>query len=119
MPLVVRRITPQQISRLEKTIQLMIQNADNPKVADKSDRDFHLVLFGACGNDVLKAFSGVISMLFHSEGYRHKYWKSEKIKQLANEHALILEAVKEGDRDLAIKRIEEHLGYRNLGVLTY
>ncbi len=119
IPLVLRRITPQHITELEETIQLMHKNADNPKLADKSDRDFHLILFGSCGNQVLTAFSGVISSLFHSEGYRHKYWKADKIKRLANEHALILDAVKKGDNDLAIKRIDDHLGFRNLGILTY
>jgi DNA-binding FadR family transcriptional regulator len=119
MPLVVRRITPQQIAELEDTIQQMIRNADNPKLADKSDRDFHLLLFSACGNNVLQAFSGVISTLFHSEGYRHRYWQPSKIRRLAKEHALILEAVKKGDCALAIRRMEDHLGSVDLGVLTY
>lgn len=119
LPLVIRRISPHQISELEKTIQLMIKNATNPKIADKSDHDFHIILFRACGNKVLSAFSGVISTLFHSEAYRHKYWKADKIRELAKEHDGILEAVKKGDCDLAIDRIEKHLGFQDGNISTY
>jgi GntR family galactonate operon transcriptional repressor len=118
IPMAVRRISPLQLAKLEEAVQQMLQNADNPKEADKFDRSFHVLLLEACGNNVLKAFSGVISTLFHSKDYRKKYWRTEHIKRLAKEHASILEAVRKGDPDLATKRLEDHLGYTKLGILT-
>lgn len=118
MPLVVRRMPPGLISKLEECIQNMTQSADDPRQADTWDREFHMQIFNACGNDVLKAFSTVISTLFQSEEYRKKYWQPSRIKQLAREHSLILEAIKQGDCDLSIQRLEDHLGFRRLGVFT-
>jgi len=118
MPLVVRRMPPALISKLEECIQKMVENADNPRQADTWDREFHILMFNACGNEVLKAFSTVISTLFQNEGYRKKYWHPKTIRQLAKEHGSILEAIKQGDCDLSITRLENHLGFKKLGVFA-
>lgn len=118
MPLVVRRMPPGLIAKLEECIQKMLENADDPRQADSWDREFHILMFNACGNEVLKAFSTVITTLFQNEEYRKKYWHPKRIRQLAKEHQAILEAIKQGDCDLSITRLESHLGFKKLDVFA-
>ncbi len=112
LPLVVRRATPAQIARMEEAVDRMLRNRDSPQEADKEDLEFHLLLLRACGNDLLASFTAVLSRLFHDPEYRRKYWKPEIVARLANEHRLILEAIKEGDVELALERHKNHLHYR-------
>jgi DNA-binding FadR family transcriptional regulator len=112
LPLVVRRATPTQIAAMEETIERMVANKDAPQQADKEDYEFHMLLLRGCGNDLLASFSSVLSSLFRDSEYRRKYWKPEIITRLAAEHRLILDAIKQGDVDLALERHKNHLHYR-------
>ncbi|ATA19738.1 DNA-binding FadR family transcriptional regulator [Gibbsiella quercinecans] len=114
IPLAVRRITPSQISMIELTITNMLLHKDDPQQADTYDRDFHLLIFSACGNHVLSAFSGVIQTLFRSSEYRHKYWSPEYVEKIADEHKLILQAIKKGDALAAVAALDAHLGYSKI-----
>jgi GntR family transcriptional repressor for pyruvate dehydrogenase complex len=112
MPLVIKRITPFQISAAEEIIDRMSQLKNDPPKADQADRDFHLLLLSACGNQLLASFSKVVSLLFHYAEYRKKYWSPSIISKLAEEHRGIIEAIKSGDLELTVKRMENHLHYR-------
>ncbi|PKU22708.1 FadR/GntR family transcriptional regulator [Telmatospirillum siberiense] len=114
LPLAVRRITPVGIAKVEECIELMLKHQDEPEKADNYDRDFHLQIFRACGNQVLSAFSGVLSTLFRSVEYRRQYWTHERITRIADEHRLILEAIKRGDALAAVAALDAHLGYSKL-----
>ncbi|WP_413737287.1 FadR/GntR family transcriptional regulator [Sodalis sp. RH21] len=114
LPLAVRRITPSEIAKVEQTIEDMLLHQDDPKKADGYDRDFHLLIFQSCGNHVLSAFSGVLSTLFRSSEYRNKYWSQERIVKIAEEHKLILSAIKKGDPLAAVAALDVHLGYSKL-----
>ena len=112
IPLVIRRITPAQITRLNESIQQMIEKKHTPKQADAADQEFHLKLIRAAGNELLSSFSSVVVLLFHHEEYRSKYWDPETVERLANEHRLILDAIADGDEKLALRRHAEHLHMR-------
>lgn len=118
LPLAVRRITASQLGKIEWAIDQMRKFRDEPEKADAFDKEFHLLLFQACGNDVLRAFSGVLTSLFQSADYRRKYWTSERIAQIAAEHAQILEAIRRGDSDGAVAAMDRHLGYAKLNLST-
>jgi DNA-binding FadR family transcriptional regulator len=112
LPLVVRRITPNDIAELQETINRMFRYKDTPKRADKADRDFHFKLLKACGNGLLASFSNLISQLFSASEYRRKYWKPNIIEKLAKDHQLILDAITIGDLELAVQRHKDHFHYK-------
>ncbi len=112
VPLVVRRITPSQISTLQEAIDRMIEKRDTPKLADSADQDFHIRLIQASGNELLSSFSNVITMLFHQEDYRSKYWNPETVERLAHEHQEILNAIIDGDEERALARHRDHLSFQ-------
>jgi DNA-binding GntR family transcriptional regulator len=65
------------------------------------------------GNQLLNSFSQIIAQLFHQVDYRRKYWNTETIIRLADEHRMILEAIQDGDVDLTVSRLKKHLNYTN------
>ena len=112
LPLAIKRITPEQIDQLQSSIDRMIALEDEPEKADEADRDFHMTLLAACGNQILSSFSTIIAHLFHDSTYRSRYWDSETIDRLAKEHRKILKAIMAGDTERALKLHEQHLHYR-------
>ncbi len=111
IPLVVKRITPAEIFEMEGRVDKMLKNKLEPRIADEADLEFHAAMLKASGNGLLNSFSQVITQLFHQADYRRKYWNTETIERLALEHRSILEAIQEGDTDLAIRRLKDHLHY--------
>jgi len=73
--------------------------------------EFHAIMLKASGNSLLNSFSMVISQLFHKVDYRRKYWNTETIERLALEHRSILHAIQDGDTELTIRRLKDHLHY--------
>jgi GntR family transcriptional regulator, transcriptional repressor for pyruvate dehydrogenase complex len=107
-PLVVRRISPAQISELETTVEEMRKHASNPQLADKADRDFHIIFVKSSGNTLLSTFSMVITHLFEDEQYRKEFWKTESILDKAEEHQGIIDAIKSSNTDLCVSRLRQH-----------
>ncbi len=118
LPLAVKRITASHLVKIEWAIEQMRKYRDEPEKADAFDKEFHLLLFQACGNDVLQAFSGVLTTLFRSADYRRKYWTSDRIAQIADEHSRIVEAIRRGDAAEAVAAMDRHLGYAKLNLPT-
>jgi GntR family transcriptional repressor for pyruvate dehydrogenase complex len=113
IPLVVKRITPNQIYELETIIEKMRNNSEFPQIADEADLEFHAAMLEASGNQLLTSFNQIIAQLFHQVDYRQKYWNTETIIRLADEHRQILEAIQDGDVELAVSRLKKHLNYTN------
>jgi len=113
IPLVVKRITPSQIYELETIVEKMHSNSSLPQVADEADLEFHAAMLRSSGNQLLNSFSQIIAQLFHQVDYRRKYWNTETINRLADEHRMILEAIQDGDVDLTVSRLKKHLNYTN------
>lgn len=113
IPLVVKRITPAEIYEMENCINKMLENKHEPRIADEADMEFHAVMLKSSGNHLLNSFSEIIAQLFHQTNYRRKYWNTETIERLAAEHQAVLDAIQDGDTDLAISRMKSHLNYTN------
>jgi GntR family transcriptional regulator, transcriptional repressor for pyruvate dehydrogenase complex len=113
IPLVVKRITPAEIFDMENFIKKMQDNKYEPQIADEADMEFHAAMLKSSGNHLLNSFSEIIAQLFHQTNYRRKYWNTETIERLAAEHQGVLDAIQDGDTDLAITRMKSHLNYTN------
>jgi len=113
IPLVVKRITPAEIFEMENFIKKMLDNKDEPQIADEADMEFHAAMLKSSGNHLLNSFSEIIAQLFHQTDYRRKYWNTQTIERLASEHQGVLDAIQDGDTDLAITRMKSHLNYTN------
>lgn len=109
LPLAVKRMTPTMLGKIEQCVQNMLDHIDEPEIADQFDRDFHLLLFQACGNQVLEAFSGVLASLFSSADYRRKYWNEGHVRRIADEHQRIVDAIKSADVERAVQALDQHL----------
>lgn len=113
IPLIVKRITPSSIVKLEWYIHEMRENKEHPQEADSADMKFHAGLLKASGNQLLVTFSQIVLQLFMQVDYRQKYWNTETIERLANEHEKILQAIQDGDNERATELMKSHLGYTN------
>jgi GntR family galactonate operon transcriptional repressor len=112
IPLVVKRARPIHISAMETTVNQMYIQKNNPRKADKADRDFHLLLLRACGNELLASLTNVVSLLFDNTEYRSRYWSPDIIARLAQQHQEIINAIKAGNTEIAVERHKNHLHYK-------
>jgi GntR family transcriptional repressor for pyruvate dehydrogenase complex len=109
IPLATRRITPLMLSKLENELKKMEQHADKPLVADKHDRDFHLLLLQASGNRVLQAFSDVLITYFEKTSNLLIDYDSQYFLDSVNKQREILDCIKNGDTDTAVELMRKHL----------
>jgi DNA-binding FadR family transcriptional regulator len=110
LPLTIKRILPSVIAELELIIKHMEENADQPEIADKYDLEFHRQLFESSGNAVLAAFSSVLTMLFNNVDYRRQFWDPDYFRRVVIvEHRAILESIKSGDANKAVRQMRRHL----------
>jgi DNA-binding FadR family transcriptional regulator len=108
LPLVVRRATPAHLQKMEEAIDRMQANLGNPDAADRADRDFHLTVLQASGNEILQSLARVIHELFRA-AIRRKYWKAELFRKAIKEHRALVEAIRVEDLDRAHQILEAHL----------
>jgi len=108
LPLVVKRVTPSGIAKLQDMLSYMETHLDQPEEADRADRDFHIQLLQACGNQTLQAFAAVIQELFH-ESVRRQFRTREKFQKALDQHRALLGAIKEEDTEKALAILGEHL----------
>ncbi len=116
IPLTVRRITAVQLERIEQANRQMRLHCDKPKKADEFDKQFHILLFEACGNDVLRSFSEVLTLLFQNAEYRRQYWTREMVLELSSEHDEIVAAIRQGDAAKTVDVINRHLRVHELNI---
>ena len=109
IPLVSRRITPALASRLELTLNKIEEHADEPLVADKFDREFHLLLLEGCGNRVLQVFSGMLVTYFEKTSNRVAKMDREFFLEVARQEREILHAIRLGDAQRASDLLRAHL----------
>ncbi|HXK60329.1 MAG TPA: FCD domain-containing protein [Acidobacteriota bacterium] len=109
MPLVVRRITPSGVADLKATIQRMEAATSDKEVFD-ADRDFHLGLLKACGNQTLQAFSQVIVGLF-DQLVKYSNVETQTRERSIAEHRELVRRIEEEDTEGAIKVLTRHLKF--------
>ena len=109
MPIIVKRITPEQSEQLKQNIGQMERCLDVPEKADALDREFHVQLFDICGNRILKIFSNVIHLLFRRQ-YREKFLNPKSKQNSIRDHRALLDAIMEEDVAGACGIIRRHIG---------
>lgn len=109
IPLATRRIFPAMLSKLENELRLIEENADNPLVADRHDRDFHLLLLQASGNRVLQVFSDVLITYFEKTRESLPANDRQYFLDTATKQREILLHIKKGDAQMASELMRAHL----------
>lgn len=109
MPLVVKRITPEQAGQLKENIGQMEKCISSPEKADLLDREFHVKLFEIAGNRILKIFSNVLNLLFRRQ-YRGKFLNPKAKQDSIMEHMALIDAIMAEDVAGASGIIRKHIG---------
>lgn len=110
LPLVVRRITPIQIEQLRETIRRM-ESASRADQVYQADRDFHLILLRACGNQTLQAFSEVILGIFAQQERTPDLDPQVRERSVA-EHKELARLIEDSDVQGALAVLTQHLKRR-------
>jgi DNA-binding GntR family transcriptional regulator len=100
------RATPEIIAQMEKILaeQKPIVNGKNDVAYSRSDHDFHLLIYEACGNELLKEIL---------EGLRYKalplaFKLSPHYSEFLEFHKEILEAIRKHESKTAEKAMKRH-----------
>jgi GntR family transcriptional regulator, transcriptional repressor for pyruvate dehydrogenase complex len=110
MPLVVRRITPSGIGELKEATHRM-ETATTDKEVFDADRDFHVCLLKACGNQTLQAFSQVIMGIFDQQAQYLDLEPDTRERSIA-EHRELIRKLEAEDADGALQVLTRHLRVR-------
>ena len=108
IPLIVRRITPAGIQRLDANIESMLKSKDDPDLADKLDKEFHLILFELCGNKALKIFANILHLLFRKK-HRERFLNAAAILKSAGDHKAMLDAIASDNVERARDLVRLHI----------
>jgi GntR family galactonate operon transcriptional repressor len=108
LPLIVRRLTPEQAEALLANIGRMESLREEPDQADRLDKEFHLLLFDVCGNRTLRVFSHVIGRLF-DRAFRERFLNPEAVMKSARDHRAILAAIANGEAAPAQQILAGHI----------
>jgi GntR family transcriptional repressor for pyruvate dehydrogenase complex len=108
-----KRATPGDIARLEEIVESMRKTVEKgTQYPDKEDADFHMALTLAAHNKiqthVMYTLYGILKEWI--EKYYYKLMSKSDLN-LLEQHAAILEAIKQKNSDLARARIFQHLEY--------
>ena len=109
--LAAREITPEQIEELERTIERMENSPQDSDEADEADRVFHLTIAKASGNSAnYFIMENLWRMRVELPKVREMYAAVcvEDSYSRVDEHAAILNALKEGNPEKARKTMRAH-----------
>ena len=106
--LAAKRITSQQLARLQALVDEQRSIVDDPVRFQISDQEFHQTLYRACGNDLL---AGVV---FDFYGYALEYRRlamkrKNAIARSVAEHQGIVDALRTRDPRVAVAAMSKHL----------
>jgi GntR family transcriptional repressor for pyruvate dehydrogenase complex len=106
--LAAERATPDDIQTMEKMLDLQERETAMGKIATDVDKNFHYLLAKATKNKFLvRITDNIMDLLVES---RDKYLQVEgRPEKSVLHHRQVLEAIKAGDRDGAMKLMRDHL----------
>lgn len=109
-------ITPEQVTRLKKIMDEMDRHVDLSEMPQERQlsREFHAAIAEASGNALLIQLYTIVSNAFpdwllYEALYRKPELVKSSVTQTHDEHTGILDALKKGDADLAVKVSIEHV----------
>lgn len=102
------RIGDEDLQRLDALVAEQREMLSDPVRFQISDREFHSVLYSACGNALLRDF--VSDMYAYALDYRRKALKRKgAIVASVQDHALIVQALRTRSPEKAAKAMAKHL----------
>jgi GntR family transcriptional regulator, transcriptional repressor for pyruvate dehydrogenase complex len=108
--LATQNVSPNGLKELSQSVQDLQNTADQPVLNIEDfrihDRTFHNILALECGNIVLSMISSILTGLFYSA-----IWSlpQENIPIIIEQHRAILNAIQEGNSQLALTTTANHL----------
>ncbi|KXK16223.1 MAG: GntR family transcriptional regulator [Chloroflexi bacterium OLB14] len=119
-------ITPEQISALKKIMAEMDKQVELSEMPNQRQlsREFHAAIAEASGNALLIQLYTIVSNAFpdwllYEALYRKPELVENSVTQTHDEHTAILNALKKGDADLAVKVSLEHVMESGRWLETY
>jgi DNA-binding FadR family transcriptional regulator len=104
------RIGDKEIKRMEGLLKAQATMFEDPVRFQMSDREFHSIMYEASSNPLLVTF--VQDLYAYALDYRRKVMKEAgAVKRSFEDHAVILEALRTHDPDLAGEAIAAHLDH--------
>lgn len=110
------RITPEQISRLEKIVAEVKKHVklNEMPLERQLSGEFHMIIAEASGNDLLVKLYAMVANAFpdwllYEAVYRKPELLNDSLSQTYEELRAILDAVKKGDSDLAVQKSMDHV----------
>jgi DNA-binding GntR family transcriptional regulator len=110
------RITPEQISRLEKIVAEVKKHVklNEMPLERQLSGEFHMIIAEASGNDLLAKLYAMVANAFpdwllYEAVYRKPELLNDSLSQTYEELRAILDAVKKGDSDLAVQKSMDHV----------
>ena len=111
-----RKITPDQVAGLEEILEQMKRHETLKDVSSErqSSRQFHTAVAEATRNDLLIKLYAVVTNAFpdwllYEALFRYPELLADSMLETYKEHVAIVEALKNGDRELAARKSIEHL----------
>ena len=121
-----KHITPEQIQGLERTLDEMKKHNSlkEMSVARRLSRDFHSAIAIATGNDLLVKLYSIVANAFpdwilYEALFRNPEILSESMTNMHDEHAAIIDVLKQGDEMKAALTSVEHVMESGKWLETY
>jgi len=109
------------LSELEEMERLFKEYLKKPTMEEgildysKLDKSFHFILIKNCGNQMLLDYWGKLQDLIH--WFRNISLSTTNFQNSAATHLEIIDAIKMNDKQLAIKRLNEHRDWAKLNAI--
>jgi GntR family transcriptional repressor for pyruvate dehydrogenase complex len=112
------RATPEQLARIEKSLNDM-KTAPNVPEAVQHDLRFHFLIAEATQNTILLRMMNTVADLMHHmfrSDREDLYARTQKEGQIIREHEAILRAICNRDHELARRMMLEHINNIEIGI---
>ena len=107
-PLIVSRITPKNLEKLEQNLQDQFAALDDSARFEELDSQFHTLLFSCCQNRVLSLFTNILPILFQKK-YRERLLNRSWREIGYHSHCKLVEVLRKRDLDQFTKQILQHI----------
>ncbi|MBW1781370.1 MAG: GntR family transcriptional regulator [Deltaproteobacteria bacterium] len=111
VPDIIKNLTDKKLDDLEKALKEHVKAGSIPEYRRNliiKDTNFHLEMIKIAGNKVMYNLSKVIFEQIYLK-YRPEYMREERIKEAAEEHKTLIDALKERDVRKTRRLIKQHI----------
>ena len=111
VPAIIKNLTDKKLDDLQRALKEHVKAGSVPEYRRSlviKDTNFHLEMIKIAGNKVMYNLSKVIFEQIYLK-YRPEYMREKRIKQAAEEHSALLQALKERDVRKTRRLIKQHI----------